>query len=54
MNLRKGGGVSLVKKNKYNEQEYTPEDYTKDKFLKDLQKVCRPIKKQFSRASRIT
>lgn len=22
-----------------------PKDYTKDKFLKDLKKVCRPVKK---------
>ena len=46
MNLVKGGGVNLAKKNKNNEQDYTPEDYTKDNFIEDLKKVCRPVKKQ--------
>lgn len=46
MNSGKGGGVSSVKKNKDNEQEYKSEDYAKKDFLKDLKKVCRPVKKR--------
>jgi len=34
-----------VKNKKKMTNKDIPKDYTKDKFLRDLKKVCRPIKK---------
>jgi len=36
-------------KKKKIENKDIPEDYTKDKFFKDLNKVCKPIKKNGKR-----